>query len=74
MADAAYAGTARAGYTRASVYLPYFENNILPALKKADLGAVTGIFDPTAIFDPVIFDTVSTSTAIFEELKKQLEI
>ena len=72
-ADAAYAGEARAGYTRASVFIPIYENNMLPGLKQAlPAGTTGGIFDP-AIFDPAIFDTTSYVTGFFQRLKEILE-
>lgn len=47
-ADAAYSGSSRAGYTRAGVYIPIFENNVLPTLEStttsggAALAAIAG--------------------------------
>lgn len=35
MADKAHAGFCRAGYTRAGVYIPIFENTVLPTLQNA---------------------------------------
>jgi len=71
-ATPAYAGTAIAGYTRASVYLPIYENNILPALKSAKITSITVAVWESALWESAVCDTEASN--VFIALKKSLEI
>jgi hypothetical protein len=58
--DRAYAGKCRAGYVRAGVYIPIFDNEVLPAVKNAKAPS----------FTDVKRDFLNIKTPTFTSLKK----
>ena len=70
--DKAYADYARADYARASVYIPDFDNLVVPAMENVDYPTAGegGLWDE-GIWDDCMWDTSKAAT--FEPLIKKLE-
>ena len=72
VADAAYFGDATFTNSRFTVYLPFFENNVLPALRSAKITSITVAVWESALWESAVWDTEASN--VFIALKKSLEI